>query len=154
MSVKVAGYVAIPGTAVMLIRFPAPVVRLLTVTALPELESGMFSVALPEAPMLKLRIGRASEPIVLETTSVPALRLMVLLPPPEVMVLAMTVPAVLSLPMLSVAVTGAILVLAVLVRAKFKTVPQVTTAPVLKRPLLLTLSVPVQPPEFAAAAFP
>ncbi len=138
MSVKVAGYAAMAGTAVMFTRFAPPATRLLTTIALPTFDSGIFSVEPPEEPTLKKRMGKATEPMVLETTSVPALTLMVLKPPPEVMVLAMTVPAVLSLPMVSVAVTGAMLRLAPLVRARFRTVLQMSVPP-----LVVKAAVPV-----------
>ncbi len=72
---------------------------------------------------------------------------MVLTPPPEVMVLALTVPLLmLSVPLMTL--TGP------LVRARFSTVLQLTTAPLAKLPLLLTLRVPVVPPLLMPAAFP
>src|SRR6266568_7497541 len=81
-----------------------PTVRLLTATDAPPFNAGIVSVA---SLILKLRIGWAREPAALEMTSVLLglleMRLMVLTPPPETMVLARTLPPV----MLSVPVTVA-----------------------------------------------
>src|SRR6267142_4314626 len=79
------------GTALILIMFAdPPTVRLLTATTPPPFNAGIFKFA---SLMLKLRIGVASVPAVLETTNVlPEFRLMVLTPPPETMLLAWTLP--------------------------------------------------------------
>src|SRR5713101_2949487 len=105
-----------------------PTVRVFTATTAPPFKAGMVSVA---SLMLKVPIGKASVPAVLETTSVlPEFRFIALTPPPETMELAWTVPPL----TLSVPVTTAD---PPLVRAKRNRVFTSTSAPAGKEPLLL-----------------
>src|ERR1700684_4503621 len=83
-----------PGTAVMLTVVGPPVVKLVVTIVLPENDRGMFNVA---PPMPKKPIGLASVPAVLVMVSVPELISRALTPPPEVMVLALSVAPLLTL---------------------------------------------------------
>src|SRR5258708_39993167 len=122
------------GTELILIVFAdPPTVRLLTATTPPPFNAGIVSVA---SLRLKLRIGKANVPAVLEMTSaLLALTLMVLTPPPETMVFARTVPPV----MLRIPVTE----LGLLVRPRRSWVFTMTNAPEPNDQLLFTLSVPI-----------
>src|SRR5882724_12307886 len=133
------------GMELILIMFAdPPTVKLLTATTPPPFNAGIVSVA---SLRLKLRIGNPSEPAVLETMSVPpALTLMVLLPPPARMELAWTLPPLrLSVPVIKEAEPG-------LVSARLMVLFTLTNAPPApKRPLLLTLNVPVAMPFMLVA---
>src|SRR5215468_7373573 len=91
MSGNVAGYDAIGGTAVTLIKFcEPPTVRLLTATEAPPFDAGTFKTP---SLMPNTRIGAARVPAEFSTTSLPlALTLIVLTPPPATIELATTVP--------------------------------------------------------------
>src|SRR5215472_126091 len=136
MSGKVAGYEPIGGIAETLMVFwTPPTVKLLTATAAPPFEAGTVRL---ESLMLKARIGVASVPAELETISWLAglneFRLMVLTPPPEMIVLATTVPPLtLRVPLIAPVPP--------LVWARRSVLFTMRTAPVLKRLLLLTLKV-------------
>src|SRR6185503_13786371 len=136
------------GTELMLIVLAEPpATRLLTASTAPAFWAGKLSAA---SEMLKLRIGTANVPAVLETTSNElALRLIVLLPPPATIEFAYTAPPF----KVSVPETVAV---PPLVRASRSDVFTTTTAPVLTRlvllllvvtmPLLFTSMVPVVTP--------
>src|SRR6266403_2925283 len=134
---------------ILIVLADPPTVRLLTATTAPPFSAGIVNVA---SLMLKLRIGKASVPTVLETTSVllglKELRLMVLTPPPATMVLAWTLPPL----TLSIPVTGPE---GLFVRPRRNWVFTLTIAPEANDALLLTLTVPVEAPVATAVfAFP
>src|SRR3954454_17522268 len=126
---------------ILIVLAEPPRVRLVTATTVPALSAGIVRT---ESLMLKLRIGAASEPIVLvminELFGLKEFRLMVLPPPPATMVLAWTLPPV----TLRVPLTGPE---GLFVRPRRNWVFTFSNAPEPpKKPLLLTLSVPAEVP--------